>query len=65
MFSNDISNMVRDILTFKGFMSSSFTDKLKWLFVLFPFFLFVVILYMIPFILEIPNMTKRKLRKKK
>lgn len=42
MFSNDIANMVKDILLFKGFKESSFKDKMKWLFVLFPFFFLVV-----------------------
>lgn len=39
------TNIVRDILTFKGFRSADWGDKVKWLFVLFPFFVIVVMVY--------------------
>lgn len=41
----DSTNLVRDILTFKGFRSADGGDKVKWLFVLFPFFVIVVMVY--------------------
>lgn len=37
--------VMSDILKFKGFWSAPLNEKLKWLFILYPFFVFVVIYY--------------------
>jgi len=44
------AELMRDILKFKGFKGASFKDKIKWLFVLYPFMLFVVALNWIDYI---------------
>lgn len=63
--ASSIEKMIRDILTFKGFLSSSLSDKAKWLFVLFPFFAGVVILYTVPyFFYSLKVKTSKRFKKK-
>jgi hypothetical protein len=33
----------KDILKFKGFRGATFTEKMKWLFLLYPFFIIVTV----------------------
>jgi hypothetical protein len=43
----DPAEIIGDILKFKGFIKSSFKDKLKWIFILYPFALVVVAYHLI------------------
>lgn len=36
------TEIIKGILKFKGFKESSFKDKLKWIFIIYPFVLFIV-----------------------
>lgn len=54
-------DFIEDILKFKGFWKASFTDKLKWMFIFFPFFATIVTYYSInTFIYTIISFFRRK-----
>lgn len=62
-------DVAEDILKFRGFWKSSFKDKLIWIFVLYPFMLFVVSLFTLQmactYIYCGLHSLKRKMRRKK
>jgi hypothetical protein len=37
------TEIVKDILKFKGFRGATFAEKMKWLFLLYPFFIIVTV----------------------
>lgn len=45
----DPSSVVKQILTFNGFKKESFKDKMKWIFILFPFFGFWFLINLIEY----------------
>lgn len=57
-------DVMDDILLFRGFWGSSFKVKLKWLFILYPLFLGLLLFHLILWIPLLPIIVKRKLKRK-
>jgi hypothetical protein len=59
----DPTEIIGDILKFKGFWKSPFKDKLKWLFVLYPFAVFIILYHMVLWIPVLPSIFWDKIRR--
>jgi hypothetical protein len=66
---NGVENMnpidiMEDILRFRGFWKSPFKDKIKWIFILYPFFLGVLLFHLILWIPLLPSIIKSMFKRK-